>query len=249
MISKIVCSLGLGKDIAVRLPYLKLSTIFSKELDNGNISILVLLDFSKAFDTVNFNTLIQKLSCQFGFIESAKKFIESYLSGRSAVIFSNNEYSEPVSICCGVPQGSILGPLLFSLYTNDFPSSLKHMKCHSYADDTQIYKSGKALDLELMCEQINEDLRRVQDWASSNQLKINSQKSQSLVISRRNLQNIPMITMNKEKNQHLPFVKNLGVMFSNRLEWTANIQHICRRLSLDSGHYTTLLFPCQWKLN
>lgn len=199
---------------------------------------------------MNFDILASKLSTQFGFSVSATKFITSYLTGRSALICSNNQISRPVAIKSGVPQGSILGPLLFCMYTNDFSTSLNYMQCHSYADDTQVYISGKVSDLVSICSKTNEDLSRIYGWAVINQLKINSLKTQCLILSRRQLINIPSIFMNGIEINPQPVVKNLGIVISAKLEWTPNVQTICRSIiiGLRSLYQFALSLPQEIKL-
>lgn len=96
-------------------------------LDKGKSAILMLLDFSKAFDTISHGNLCRKLQHNFGFSCDAV-ILKSYLSNRFQAVHVNNEYSELTSFSSGVPQGSILGPILFSLYVNDLPNVLKYCK-------------------------------------------------------------------------------------------------------------------------
>ena len=116
--------------------------------------VLVLLDFSKAFDT-NHNLILSKLSKQFGFEGCTIQSIKSYLLNRSQYVEYDVSKSETVSLNCWVPQGSILGSLLFSSFINDLLSVLTNVKYHMYADDFQIYSSITAQDKHAFVDLIN----------------------------------------------------------------------------------------------
>jgi hypothetical protein len=100
-----------------------------------------LIDISRAFDTVIHNILLSKLASRFGFSQKARNFVGSYLHNRKSIIFSNNSQSTEISNTCGVPQGSILGPLFFCLYCEDMNTVFNHVGVHYYADDTQLFLS------------------------------------------------------------------------------------------------------------
>ena len=106
--------------------------------------ILILLDLSKAFDTVNHDILLDKLE-KCGIRNNSLHLFNNYLTSRKQIVYVNNSYSTPQTIKCGVPQGSILGPLLFSIYINDLPKA-SHFETCLYADDTALILSEKELD-------------------------------------------------------------------------------------------------------
>ena len=103
-----------------------------------------MLDLSKAFDTVDHNILLNKLE-KYGIRNKSLHLITNYLTNRKQIIDNNNSYSTPQTIKCGVPQGSILRPLLFPIYINDLPKS-SHFETRSYADDAALILSKKKLD-------------------------------------------------------------------------------------------------------
>lgn len=109
-----------------------------KAINNNNITHTVFIDFSKAFDTINHSILISKLKF-LGFSDNASNWFKNYITGRKQHIIANNTFSQTRDIICGVPQGSILGPLLFLLYINDVENCLQYTKYKLYADDTVLY--------------------------------------------------------------------------------------------------------------
>ena len=116
-------------------------------MDNGRANAVIFLDLKKAFDTVNHDIIIQKLHC-YGITGDELKFLRSYLSNRKQCCSVNGRVSDNEDIACGVPQGSILGPLLFIIYMNDLPNFVKDSNISMYADDTGLSsKISNALEI------------------------------------------------------------------------------------------------------
>ena len=113
-------------------------------IDKGMTNLIVLLDLAKAFDTVSHNILLKKLEL-YGLKGVTLDWFSSYLSGRQQQCVVEGCVSKPRLLSCGVPQGSVLGPLLFLIYINDLPGCLLHTEAHMYADDTTIYASSVSL--------------------------------------------------------------------------------------------------------
>ncbi len=113
-----------------------------ENLDNGKLTGVVFLDIRKAFDSVEHNILLNKMKTQFGFTNIELDWFQSYLTNRKQVCHINGKFSSSKKIITGVPQGSILGPLLFYLYLNDLPECLCKTTPCLYADDTQIFASS-----------------------------------------------------------------------------------------------------------
>ncbi|XP_075150490.1 uncharacterized protein LOC142224592 [Haematobia irritans] len=171
-----------------------------ESIDNGDIALLALLDHSKAFDTVNHHVLQQKLSVFMHFSVFSSSLIASYLSGRSQYVQVGRNRSVALPVLQGVPQGSILGPLLFSVYANDLPDVLTHSKSRMCADDFQIYLSSSPEEFDRCVERFNEDLRGVSLWSQRNGLSLNATKSMCLVIQKRvnRLSLTPFVHINDE---------------------------------------------------
>jgi Reverse transcriptase (RNA-dependent DNA polymerase) len=205
---------------------LKITDDISKELDRNLVTILLLLDFSKAFDTVNFKLLCQKLRNFFYFSESAIEFVKSYLTGRSQCVYANDTFSSFLPVTQGVPQGSILGPLLFSLFINDISNAILFSNYHIYADDVQLYLSGSQENIESVVRQINTDLTSISDWSRRNGLCLNSQKTQSMAIYRHAPSFLPPIRIDDTTIPYSTKVKNLGVLMNCNLTWDDQISTV-----------------------
>ena len=130
---------------------------------------VILLDLKKAFDTVNHDILLKKLE-YFGFDCSSIAFFHSYLSNRKQQCNVNGFSSELGPISCGVPQGTILGPLLFLTYINDLTNCLKHCTARLYADDTSLNTSGS--HIKVIEPLMNADLKHVSSWLIANKLTL-----------------------------------------------------------------------------
>ena len=143
-------------------------------LDNGDLVIGVFLDLKKTFDTVDHKILLKKLYA-YGVRDVALKLLESYLSDRYQYVVYDNQKSETLSITCGVPQGSILGPLLFIIYMNDLCNVSKLLFTVLYADDTCAVLNGKSLNL--IVETVNAELQLLSTWLKSNKLSLNTTKT------------------------------------------------------------------------
>ena len=171
---------GFQKSRSTTLAVLDLSTRITKALDCGNYAASVFLDFAKVFDTVNHQILLSKLE-NYGIRGPAKEWFESYLKNRHQIVKIGDTLSDKMQIVCGVPQGSILGPILFLLYINDIKNSSKILKFFLYADDTSSLLISKSIQkLESI---YNKELPYVTDWFNANKLTLNVEKS-NLVLFR-----------------------------------------------------------------
>ena len=189
---------------------------------------MVLLDYSKAFDCANHKLILAKLK-SFGFNETSLKWINSYLSNRSQYVVTDNGKSDWIDLLNGVPQGSILGPLLFTILVSDISESVLNCKYHLYADDTQIYIHGKVQDIEKLIKQMNKDLARITEFSMNNCLKLNEGKSVFIIIgsknniSKLNARRMSDIIVNNKKIKRETQVRNLGIIFDENLSWDVEI--------------------------
>ena len=151
-------------------------------IDRGDISALVLLDLSAAFDTVDHGILLKRLKSSFGIVGSAYSWFQSYLSGRSQYVRLGSVRSSVIQLVCGIPQGSVLGPILFLLYTADLVNLVeKHgLKVHLYADDSQVYGFCPSNATDALQERLSMCLDDVARWMESNRLQLNTDKTELL---------------------------------------------------------------------
>ena len=199
--------------------------------DKGTNAILLLLDLSAAFDTVNHELLLKRLKNSYGIGGTVLSWLESYLSGRSFRVHVRDSKSSSCNLRIGVPQGSILGPLLFILYTKDLQEIAQKygLSIHLYADDTQIYMAfdvhSKNPDLSNLVSCINE----IRSWMSLNFLKLNEDKTEIMDIGM--YQSVlKEIKLWSEIIEPVLKAKNLGFYFDHRLsldEQIKCVQKVC----------------------
>ena len=142
-------------------------------IDNGMFGCGVFIDLQKAFDTVNHSILLKKLE-HYGIRGVELSWFSSYLSKRKQFVSVNGSTSDYLEVSCEVPQGSVLGPLLFLIYINDLPSVSKVLSFYVFADDTNIFYSSH--DLITLQKVMNRELKKVKKWLDANQLALNIDK-------------------------------------------------------------------------
>lgn len=200
--------------------------------DVGEGAILVLLDYSRAFDTINISLLLAKLT-YYGFDHSTVKWFCSYLTNRSQRVEvtlpdGKKIYSSKSLITQGVPQGSILGPILFILYTADLPNHILDCEYHMYADDLQIYRTINPRESLVSINQINSDLERIAAWSELNCLVLNSAKTKYIVVgSKIQIQNIesctPKIKIKNETIEQVFEARNLGLLIDGQFKFESHV--------------------------
>ena len=145
-----------------------------KAIEDRDYPCGIFLDFSKAFDTVNHNILLSKLEF-YGIRGVFKDLFTSYLRNRMQMMSLASVNSDIQTVCCGVPQGSVLGPLLFLICINDFHNYSELLDFHLFADDASLFFKHK--DINILESEINSELANVHNWLSANQLSLNIEKS------------------------------------------------------------------------
>ena len=164
---------------------LRIQNDLLKAADNHHASCLVLLDLSAAFDTVDHTILLTRLSQDVGLSGVPLKWCTSYLSGRTQTIKAASSLSSAAHLACGVPQGSVLGPILFTVYTAIELGKIirKHgLDYHMYADDTQLYISFRNDDIASALTKLENCLAEIKTWMVKNRLQLNSEKTDIVII-------------------------------------------------------------------
>jgi len=197
------------------------------------VSALVLLDLSAAFDTIDHQILITRLSSTFGFSGSALALLSSYLTDRSQYVSVGNHSSNPTPLTTGVPQGSVLGPLLFSLYTTPIGYILANspLSFHLYADDTQLYISFSAADSAANLTTLSSYLDKIHSWFTSNRLTVNPSKTEFLLIGTHQQRSKIINSSLSFRGISIPpslHARNLGVEFDPELSFSSHISNVCR---------------------
>lgn len=203
-------------------------------INNGDTVLGLLIDYRKAFDTVNHNILLDKMA-QYGVRGIANQWIKHYLSHRQQFVAYNNHNSSYLPITCGVPQGSILGPFLFLCYINDLPNVSNLITPLIFADDTNLFITGK--DPNTLITILNEELIKITEWTNANKLSLNTEKTKYIVFSKPKSRIIinTQLVFNNEIISSLQHVKFLGVYLDNKMTWNIHINHICKKISKGIG--------------
>ena len=212
---------------------LKVFTDIINAIDAGEVALLSFLGFSAAFDTVDHKILLRKLSSSFGFLSTVYNWFSSYLTGRTQYVDFAEQRTEPRHVMYGVPQGSVLGPLLFVLYTTEIGNIVhkNDLNHHSLADDSQIYSSCRTSEVPELKDRLLSCISEITDWTKSNRLLINPSKTEFIWCT----------TARREKTfDQEPFrmgdvtvetstsVRNLGAYIDSDMSRTTHINHLVR---------------------
>ena len=203
-------------------------------IDSGKFGCGIFIDLRKAFDTVNHSILLTKLE-HYGIRGSMLKWFQSYLSGRKQFVSFNGVSSELLENNCGVPQGSVLGHLLFLIYINDLPNISKILDFYLFADDTNIYHESNSLnDLE---RTVNKELNKFYLWLNLNRLSLNIDKTNFIIFHPYNKPVKQQVTVkiNNTAINEKEYIKYLGVLVDSSLNWKHHISTLAKKISRAIG--------------
>ena len=224
---------GFRKSHSTYMAFMVLIDKLTRALDEGKFVVGILLDFSKAFDTVDHDILLTKLS-HYGIRGVPLLWFQSYLSNRQQFVAYNGVSSSVKTVKCGVPQGSILGPLLFLIYINDLVNVCSHCLPILFADDTNLFVSG--VDMSHISEIVSKELAELSQWLKVNKLSLNLKKTQYMIFSRRKSKDETInIKIDDQSISETKSSKFLGVYIDNSLNWKTHISYIAGKISRGIG--------------
>ena len=219
---------GFRKNHSTDHAIIELSDNITKAMDEDKYTIGIFLDLSKAFDTVNHQILLNKLE-HYGIRGLCLKWFESDLHGRTQIVKFGDHRSNKMSLTTGVPQGSILGPLLFLLYINDIENSSDILSLVLYADDTNAFHSDKCL--QTLANTMQDEMNKVTEWLNANKLSINTSKTKFIIFESKTKKYGTKINLKINNNiiQQAAFVKFLGVIIDEKLTWKNHISFVHKK--------------------
>ena len=243
----IECQFGFRKQHNTQLAVTLFVDKVCKAMDKGNYFVGVFLDLCKAFDTVNHNILLSKIE-HYGIRGTLFNWIKNYLSNRKQFVEYNGLKSSNENVICGVPQGSILGPLLLLLYINDLPNVSKLLSSIMFADDTNMFLEHH--DIKYLESVINTEMVKIVEWLNVNKLSLNVKKTHVMLFTK-NRSNCTEPTLNvsigKTIVQTVTKTTFLGVVIDHKLIWKEHIQKLCNKMSKGIGLIKKVRYKLQRK--
>ena len=202
--------------------------------DNGEYACITYLDLKKAFDTVNHHILLEKMK-HYGIKGTENDWFRSYLTERRQYTTIENDCSTLQEIFYGVPQGSVLGPLLFNLYINDLHQVIKHCSVFHYADDTNLLLINKSL--KKIVSYVNHDLALITDWLRANKISLNTNKTKILIYKPKTMKIYKKLNfrISGQKIEISDTIKYLGLHLQDTLEWENHLKVIIKKLQRAIG--------------
>ena len=246
---------GFRKNYSTSIAVLDVVNMIQNELFRGNYVLGVFMDLQKAFDTVNLSILLKKLE-YYGFRGRCLEWFRSYLEDRPQFTAINGSTSPLRNTTCGIPQGTVLGPLLFTLFINDIACSLTKSNIKLFADDSNLFViSENPIKLFNIA---NCELSSLSNWIIANKLHVNYNKTNYILFEPKakanvtyDINNLPTIILDGNTIERVHVVKYLGVFINEKLSWTEHINHLVSKVSHLSGilYRNKLFLPMNCKRN
>ena len=222
---------GFRHDFSTTLALIDTIDDIKFHLDKGEYVLGVFLDIRKAFDSINHAVMLEKLE-HYGFRGHSLKFLQSYLTNRQQFTVVNGQNSVTLPTSCGVPQGSVLGPLLFLLYVNDIQYAVQDAKARLFADDTSLLIHDKNLQNLINNTELN--MRKLQTWFVLNGLSLSLHKSNFIIFHKsrhKNAEEIQKINIGEDFISRVKHTKYIGLTIDENLNWEHHINELCKSLS------------------
>ena len=212
---------------------------FARNLNDKKQTDSILLDFSKAFDKVNHFKLCLKVS-HYGIRGTTLKWIKAFLSNRTQQVLLNGKSSDTANVLSGVPQGTVLGPLLFLIYINDMPSYVKsHIRL--FADDAYLYRIIDRIDDPIT---LQEDLTALQQWETLWDMEFHPEKCKHLTITNKSKPIESSYSIHQTELEKVSNAKYLGVTLNNKLKWNTHIDTVCKKANQKRSFLQRNLWNC-----
>jgi hypothetical protein len=204
-------------------------------LDEKKVVVLLLLDLSAAFDTIDHEKLLNRCENIFGLRDQVLSWIKSYITERTQTVLIGSAASSAKKLTCGVPQGSVLGPLLYIMYTTPLGRLLReeNVEFHMYADDTQVYAISTLDNINATKEKLERVAEKIQTWMANNLLKLNSKKTELMIIRSRTQAEETLNEINFAGENLVPcnHARNIGVIFDSTLGMQQHVTSTARTLN------------------
>ena len=231
---------GFREEHSTELASLEFIDQIVQDFENKKTPVTIFMDLSKAFDTLNHDILLHKLK-YYGVTGLSLQWFKSYLTNRTQYVEIDNVKSTYLYLKTGVPQGSILGPLLFLIYMNDIPQASDYFSFILYADDTTLrsyIKTHTGESITSISNSINNELQNVSDWLAVNMLSLNVKKTKFMVFHpyQKNIENcVPSLKIGNTDIERVKEFNFLGLIIEETLSWKSHVDYISNKISKHTG--------------